>query len=108
MDALLQCASAVAACAANVSYIFGGSRDPDLALLLDEFSRVIVPAADGAMGKPAVFDIEGRTPRRADRLRLVSVKRLPKSALWCRYKVLSARVATRSWKSGRAGTELMA
>jgi hypothetical protein len=64
-------------------------------------------AADGAMGKPAVFDIEGRTPRRADRLRLVSVKRLSKSALWCRYKVLRARVATRSWQRGRAGTELI-
>jgi 2,5-diamino-6-(ribosylamino)-4(3H)-pyrimidinone 5'-phosphate reductase len=108
--------------ARNVSYLFGGKRELDLQLvleklgtlfpirrirldgggrvngsflaagLIDEFSHIIVPAADGTMGSPAVFDVDTRGKRRpADRLRLISVKRLPESALWCRYRMVRTR-----------------
>ena len=102
----------------NVSYLFGGKNELDLALvleklarlfpirrvridgggkvngsflaagLIDEFSHIIVPAADGTMGSPTVFDVDPRRKRRrANRLRLMSVKRMPGSVLWCRYRV---------------------
>jgi 2,5-diamino-6-(ribosylamino)-4(3H)-pyrimidinone 5'-phosphate reductase len=106
----------------NVSYIFGGRRTLDLARvleklsrlfpirraridgggtvngsflaagLIDEFSHVIVPVADGTIGSPAVFDVAvGPKKRTASALRLVSVKRMPGNVLWCRYKVLPGR-----------------
>jgi 2,5-diamino-6-(ribosylamino)-4(3H)-pyrimidinone 5'-phosphate reductase len=57
--------------------------------LIDEFSHIVVPVADGTVGSPAVFDVVGGPKGRvADALRLISVKRLPQSVLWCRYKVL--------------------
>jgi 2,5-diamino-6-(ribosylamino)-4(3H)-pyrimidinone 5'-phosphate reductase len=107
----------------NVSYVFGGRHELDLSLvldklrrlfgirrvridgggtvngsflaagLIDEFSHVVVPVADGAVGAPAVFDVvDGPRDRPANTLRLTSVKRLPNSALWCRYRVLRTRV----------------
>jgi 2,5-diamino-6-(ribosylamino)-4(3H)-pyrimidinone 5'-phosphate reductase len=103
----------------RVSYLFGGRRQLDLSLvleklrslfsirrlridgggtvngsflaagLIDEFSHIVVPVADGTVGSPAVFDVVGGPKGRvADALRLISVKRLPQSVLWCRYKVL--------------------
>jgi 2,5-diamino-6-(ribosylamino)-4(3H)-pyrimidinone 5'-phosphate reductase len=105
--------------AKRVSYLFGGRRQLDLSLvleklrslfsirrlridgggtvngsflaagLIDEFSHIVVPVADGTIGSPAVFDVVGGPKgRSADALRLISVKRLPQSVLWCRYKVL--------------------
>lgn len=102
----------------NVSYLFGGKNELNLALMLeklaglfpirrvridgggkvngsflaagliDVFGHIIVPAADGTMGSPTVFDVDPRRKRRrANRLRLMSVKRMPGSVLWCRYRV---------------------
>ncbi|MGN6368790.1 MAG: dihydrofolate reductase family protein [Phycisphaerae bacterium] len=56
--------------------------------LLDEISHVIVPTADGALGTPTMFDIDhGRTNRQRPALQLKSLKRLPNSVLWLRYRV---------------------
>lgn len=56
--------------------------------LIDEVSHIVVPIADGAMETPAVFDVEvGHTKRMAKKLKLKSVKRLPKNVLWIRYLV---------------------
>jgi 2,5-diamino-6-(ribosylamino)-4(3H)-pyrimidinone 5'-phosphate reductase len=102
----------------NVSYLFGGKDRLNLGLvleklgrlfpirrvridgggnvngsflaagLIDEFSHLIVPAADGTVGSPTVFDVDPpRRGRRANRLRLMSVERMPGSVLWCRYRV---------------------
>ena len=80
--------------AAGVSYVFGGKRELDLALVLrklqdlfgiervrldggggnngsflkaglvDELSLVLMPIADGTLGAPAVFDLDPGTPPR--------------------------------------------
>jgi 2,5-diamino-6-(ribosylamino)-4(3H)-pyrimidinone 5'-phosphate reductase len=56
--------------------------------LIDEFSHLVVPIADGAKGVPTSFDIdEGHTRRLATKLLLKSVKRLPGGVLWVRYRV---------------------
>jgi riboflavin biosynthesis pyrimidine reductase len=106
----------------NVSYVFGGRRKLDLALvleklarlfpirrvridgggtvngsflaagLIDEFSHLVAPVADGTVGAPAVFDVTtASATRKASALRLLSVKRMPGSVLWCRYKVLKGK-----------------
>lgn len=103
----------------NVAYLFAGKRQLDLGVvleklrrlfairrlridgggtvngsflaagLIDEFSHIVAPVADGAIGSPAVFDVASRSKDHcAHTLRLMSVKRLPQSVLWCRYKVL--------------------
>lgn len=56
--------------------------------LIDEISLLIVPRADGSLETPTVFDAEvGHTKRRATKVALKSVKRLPQSVLWLRYLV---------------------
>jgi 2,5-diamino-6-(ribosylamino)-4(3H)-pyrimidinone 5'-phosphate reductase len=102
----------------QVSYIFAGGEDLDLGLaltklrrlfgirrcridgggkvngsflktkLIDEFSHIIVPVADGSLKTPTVFDVDtGERVRRASKLRLKNVKRLAGGVLWIRYAV---------------------
>lgn len=100
----------------GVSYLLAGARDVDLALtlekigakfgvrtlmlegggkingsmlragLIDEVSVLLTPVADGRMGTPALFDVEGEgvTPRR---LTLDSVEKRVDGVIWLRYKV---------------------
>ncbi len=94
-------------CALQISYIFGGKDTLDLDLMLrklyklfnirkvridggghvngsflkagliDEFSLVLVPLADGTMGSPTVFEAEdGYGKRKATHFRLHSVKKI--------------------------------
>jgi riboflavin biosynthesis pyrimidine reductase len=103
---------------ANVSYVFAGKSELDLrraleklrelfgiervridgggtvngsfleAGLIDEFSHVVVPVADGSVGTPTSFDTSvDPAKRRATHLKLESVKQIGKDALWVRYKV---------------------
>ena len=100
----------------NVSYVFGGKKELDLALvlkklnkhfgikrvridggghvngsflkagLIDEFSLVLAPIADGTIGAPTVFEAEaGYSKRKATQFTLKSVKRIYKNFLWLRY-----------------------
>lgn len=102
----------------NVSYIFGGKDSLDLALvldklnvlfgikrvridggghvngsflkagLIDEFSFVLAPVADGTSGSLTVFEVEkGYGKRKATRLKLKSVKKIFDDFLWIRYMV---------------------
>ena len=60
--------------------------------LVDEISHITVPVADGGMGIPTMFDIPGEAPpRAAARLRLMSHRKLPGGAIWCRYKVIGRK-----------------
>jgi riboflavin biosynthesis pyrimidine reductase len=100
----------------RVSYLLAGARDVDLALalekigakfglhtlmlegggringgmlsagLIDEVSLLVAPIADGRIGTPALFDVEGEnvTPYK---LALEAVERRPDDMLWLRYKV---------------------
>jgi len=103
----------------NVSYIFGGKEELDLALvlqklhdlfnikvvridggghvngsflkagLIDEFSLVLAPVADGTIGSPTVFEAEeGYGNRRATQFRIRSVERVYNDFLWIRYEVI--------------------
>ena len=100
----------------NVSYIFGGKTELDLNLvvrklynlfgvkrlridggghvngsflkagLIDEFSLVLAPIADGTTGAPTVFEAgEGYGKRKATRFQLKSVKKIFDDFLWIRY-----------------------
>ena len=102
----------------KVSYVFGGKESLDLALvltklrklfdiktlridggghvngsflkagLIDEFSLVLAPLADGTIGQPTVFEAEkGFGKRKATQFILKSVKRIYKDFLWLRYEV---------------------
>lgn len=102
----------------NVSYVFGGKDKLDLALvleklnklfgikkvridggghvngsflragLIDEFSLVLAPVADGTIGSPTVFEAEeGYGKRRATIFKLKSVKKIYNDFLWIRYLV---------------------
>ena len=102
----------------NVSYLFGGKSELDLNLvlkklhklfgikriridggghvngsflkagLIDEFSLVLAPVADGTIGSLSVFDVEeGYGKRRATHFKLKSVKRIFNDFLWIRYSV---------------------
>ncbi len=106
----------------NVSYIFGGEKGIDLDLvlrklyklfgirtlridggghvngsfleagLIDEFSLVLAPIADGTIGAPTVFEAaEGYTGRKATRFTLKSVKKIYDDFLWIRYEVVKSR-----------------
>lgn len=106
----------------NVSYIFGGSDmlDLDLVLqklyslfgiktlridggghvngsflqagLIDEFSLVLAPVADGTIGAPTVFEVaEGYENREATHFKLQSVQQIYDDFLWIRYQVLQDR-----------------
>jgi len=104
----------------GVSYLLAGARDVDLPLaldrigerfgvrtlllegggringgmlragLIDEVSLLIAPVADGRIGTPALFDVDGEsddvTPRR---LALEAVERRADDMLWLRYRVES-------------------
>ncbi len=103
----------------NVSYIFGGKTELDLELvlrklhdlfgikrvridggghvngsflkagLIDEFSLVLTPLADGTSGSPCVFEVgEERPGRKATRFQLKSIRRIERDFLWIRYKVV--------------------
>ncbi|RYY95844.1 MAG: RibD family protein [Chitinophagaceae bacterium] len=105
--------------AKNVSYVFGGKTELDLALvleklnrhfgikrvridggghvngsflkagLIDEFSLVLAPVADGTIGAPSLFEAEkGFGRRKATRFRLKSVKKIFDDFLWIRYDVV--------------------
>lgn len=106
----------------NVSYIFGGKRELDLQLvlkklhklfnikrvridggghvngsflkagLIDEFSLVLAPIADGTIGAPTVFEAEeGYGKRKATHFSLKSVKRIYKDFLWIRYQTIRGK-----------------
>jgi riboflavin biosynthesis pyrimidine reductase len=101
----------------NVSYIFGGKTELDLNLvvrklfelfgikrlridggghvngsflkagLIDEFSLVLAPIADGTTGALTVFEVEeGYGKRKATRFKLKSVKKIYEDFLWIRYE----------------------
>jgi len=102
----------------GVSYLLAGARDVDLPLalekigadfgvrtlllegggringgmlragLIDEVSLLLAPLADGRIGTPALFDVDGDevTPRR---LALEHVERRADDVLWLRYRVES-------------------
>jgi riboflavin biosynthesis pyrimidine reductase len=109
----------------GVSYLLAGTRDVDLPLalekigarfgvhtlmlegggringgmlragLVDEVSLLVAPVADGRMGTPALFDLDGGdvTPRR---LALESVERRADDVLWLRYRVEPAATSPES------------
>ncbi len=109
--------------AKNVSYIFGGKNELDLELvlkklyklfnikrvridggghvngsflkvgLIDEFSLVLAPIADGTIGAPTVFEAEeGYGKRKATHFSLKSVKRIYKDFLWIRYQTIQGKI----------------
>lgn len=56
--------------------------------LVDEISLLLVPATDGALGTPSVFDVEARLPGHVGRkLCLESVERRSADVMWLRYRV---------------------
>jgi riboflavin biosynthesis pyrimidine reductase len=106
----------------NVSYIFGGEKSLDLDLvlrklyrlfgiktiridggghvngsflsagLIDEFSLVLAPIADGTIGAPTVFEAgKGYEGRKATRFKLKSVKKIFDDFLWIRYEVVKRK-----------------
>ena len=110
----------------NVSYIFGGKNDLDLELvlqklyrlfgikrlridgggkvngsflkagLIDEFSLVLAPLADGTIGTPQVFDVEeGYGKRKATHFKLLSVKKIFDDFLWVRYETVRDKEVNR-------------
>jgi len=107
----------------NVSYIFGGKKELDLELvlkklnklfgirrvridggghvngsflragLIDEFSLVLAPIADGTIGAPTVFEAEeGYGKRKATHFTLKSVKRIYNDFLWIRYQTIRGKI----------------
>ncbi|WP_062544714.1 RibD family protein [Rufibacter tibetensis] len=103
----------------NVSYLFGGKDELDLDLvlrklyslfgmktvridggghvngsflkagLIDEFSLVLAPVADGTTGSPTVFEAEkGYGNRKATQFKIKSVDRIYDDFLWIRYLVV--------------------
>lgn len=105
----------------GVSYLICGARDVDLALMLEkiasrfsvktlmlegggringsllsaglvnEVSVLVSPVADGRMGTPALFDVEGDSAA-PHRLALESVERRADDILWLRYRVTDGRI----------------
>jgi 2,5-diamino-6-(ribosylamino)-4(3H)-pyrimidinone 5'-phosphate reductase len=53
--------------------------------LIDELSLLVAPIADGSIGTPSLFDVEGKTPARD--LELIAVEKRKRDILWLRYKV---------------------
>jgi riboflavin biosynthesis pyrimidine reductase len=102
----------------GVSYLLAGARDLDLSValakigatfpvrtlmlegggaingsmlragLVDEISLLVAPIADGRVGTPALFDVEGGAAT-ARRLALEAVERRADDVLWLRYRVES-------------------
>ncbi len=59
--------------------------------LIDEVSVIVAPVADGRIGTPALFDVEGdKAP--PSRLVLENVESRPADIVWLRYRVESAGV----------------
>lgn len=110
----------------NVSYIFAGKEKLNLKLaleklyklfnikrvridggghvngsflkagLIDEFSLVLAPLADGTIGSLSVFDVEeGYGKRKATHFKLKSVKRIYNDFLWIRYEVIKDKNVSR-------------
>lgn len=107
----------------NVSYVFGGKTELDLKIvleklnrlfgiktiridggghvngsfleagLIDEFSLVLAPVADGTIGAPTVFEAaKGYAKRKATQFKLKSVKKIYNDFLWIRYEVVKGKV----------------
>jgi 2,5-diamino-6-(ribosylamino)-4(3H)-pyrimidinone 5'-phosphate reductase len=56
--------------------------------LVDELSLLIPPVADGGLGEPALFDVEGEQPKKAvAHLRLKSVRKAAAGMVWLKYAV---------------------
>ena len=103
----------------NVSYLFAGKDDLDLSValeklhllfniqvvridggghvngsflkanLIDEFSLVLAPLADGTIGSPSLFEVEeGYGERKATHFTLKSVEKIYDNFLWIRYDVV--------------------
>jgi 2,5-diamino-6-(ribosylamino)-4(3H)-pyrimidinone 5'-phosphate reductase len=103
----------------NVSYIFAGKEELDLEIvlqklyelfgirtvrldggghvngsflkagLIDEFSLVLAPVADGTIGSPTVFEAEeGYGNRKATQFKIKSVEQIYEDFLWIRYQVV--------------------
>lgn len=109
----------------GVSYLLAGARDVDLPLalerigaafgvrtlmlegggringgmlrdgLIDEVSLLLAPVADGRIGTPALFDVDGDDPA-PRRLVLDSVERRAGDLLWLRYRVEPATASPAS------------
>lgn len=61
--------------------------------LIDEFSLVLAPVADGTIGSPTVFEsAAGYRGRKATQFKLKSVKRIYDDFLWLRYDVIHGKV----------------
>jgi riboflavin biosynthesis pyrimidine reductase len=57
--------------------------------LIDEFSLVLAPLADGTIGAPTIFEAEaGYGRRKATHFKLKSVKKIFNDFLWIRYQVV--------------------
>jgi 2,5-diamino-6-(ribosylamino)-4(3H)-pyrimidinone 5'-phosphate reductase len=61
--------------------------------LVDELSLLLVPGIDGRHDIPAVFDGVIRSKKRAVPLRLKTIERRKRDALWLRYQVVRSRRA---------------
>lgn len=110
----------------NVSYLFAGKEELDLEValqklyhlfgiktvridggghvngsflkagLIDEFSLVLAPIADGTIGAPTVFEAEeGYGSRKATQFTIKSVERIYQDFLWIRYLAVKDNVPDR-------------
>jgi 2,5-diamino-6-(ribosylamino)-4(3H)-pyrimidinone 5'-phosphate reductase len=61
--------------------------------LVDELSLLVVPGIDGRHEIPAVFDGLSQSKRKAVPLRLKSIERRKRDALWLRYRVVRSTKA---------------
>ena len=80
-------------CGVKTLMLEGGGRINGSLLragLIDEVSVIVSPVADGRMGTPALFDVEGDDVK-PHRLALEAVERRADDALWLRYRVQGAR-----------------
>lgn len=65
--------------------------------LVDELSLLITPVADGGLGEPALFDVEGSKPKKAvATLALKTVSRIGADMVWIRYAVKGQAKARRA------------
>jgi riboflavin biosynthesis pyrimidine reductase len=62
--------------------------------LIDEVSVLVAPVADGRVGTPSLFDVDGESPT-PRRLALEAVDRRADDVLWLRYRV--------TWLAARSG-----
>ncbi len=63
--------------------------------LVDELSLLVVPSIDGRHDIPAVFDGLNPSKKKATALRLKSIERRKRDALWLRYGVVRSKRAKR-------------